>query len=105
MPYLYSQVLKFESLTDGEILCASAVRGWTCSFVHPRDSYETTEIKARWVRARRLYGRHVTNYVIDPPDDVDGICVRLLLNGYAVGLCQLNSNLFKTVAEKLKEIQ
>ena len=62
--------MKFESLTDDEILCASAVRRWTYSFVYPVDSHQNTEIKARWGRARRLYGRDVTNYVIDAPNNL-----------------------------------
>lgn len=59
----------FASIADDEILCASAIRHTDCctSFLHPLHSRDAIEIKARWGRARRLYGRHVTNYVIERP--------------------------------------
>jgi len=72
-------VLEFDSVVDDEVLCASALRHWTMrSFVYPLNSCQATEIKARWGRARRLYGRHVTNYVIDPPDNLYATFVRAL---------------------------
>jgi len=46
------------------------------SFVYPLNSCQATEIKARWGRARRLYGRHVTDYVIDPPTNRHAAFVR-----------------------------
>jgi len=79
-------VFKFESVTDDEILCASALPRWTCSFVYPSDSCQATEIKARWGRARRLYGPHVTHYVIEPPKNL-----------YTAFVCQLFSRVMVSV--------
>ena len=68
--------MRFDSVVDDEILCASAVRHWTHSFVHPLNSHQNTEIKARWGRARKLYGRDVTNYVIEAPNNLYATFVR-----------------------------